>query len=183
MRTTSRDVRFASAPDGTRLAYAMNGRGPPIVRVATWLTHLELDWESPIWRHWVDRLGERYTLLRYDERGCGLSDADPGEPTVETWVSDLEAVVDAAGLDRFALLGISQGAAVGAAYAARHPERVTSLILYGGYARGRRLRDQAAEEAALVAAARAGWEADDPTFSACSSSRRGHRSRWSGTTS
>ncbi len=164
MRTTSRDVRFAFAPDSTRLAYAIHGHGSPIVRVATWLTHLELDWESPIWRHWVDRLGDHHTLLRYDERGCGLSDADPGEPTVETWVNDLEAVVDAAGIDRFALLGISQGAAVGAAYAARHPERVTGLILYGGYARGRRLRDQGAEEAALVAAARAGWAAADPTF-------------------
>lgn len=164
MRTTSRDVRFAAAPDGARLAYAIHGRGAPIVRVATWLTHLELDWESPIWRHWVDRLGERHALLRYDERGCGLSAADPGEPSVEMWVDDLAAVVDAAGLDRFALLGISQGAAIGVAYAARYPERVTDLILYGGYARGRRLRGQAAEEAALVAAIRAGWAAADPTF-------------------
>jgi pimeloyl-ACP methyl ester carboxylesterase/DNA-binding CsgD family transcriptional regulator len=164
MRTTSREVRFCIAPDGTRLAYAIHGRGPPLVRIATWLTHLELDWESPVWRHWIDRLSEHHTLLRYDERGCGLSDADPGEPTVETWVDDLEAVVDAAGLDRFALLGISQGAAIGTAYAARHPERVAELILYGGYARGRRLRDQAAEEKALVAAVRAGWATADPAF-------------------
>ena len=136
------EIRFCSAPDGARLAYAMHGRGPPLVRVATWLTHLELDWESPVWRHWLDRLGERHTVLRYDERGCGLSDAAVGELSVETWVGDLEAVVDAAGLERFALLGVSQGAAIAVAYAARHPEKVSDLVLYGGYARGRRLRGQ-----------------------------------------
>ena len=91
------EIRFCSAPDGARIAYAMHGRGPPLVRVATWLTHLELDWNSPVWRHWLDRLGERHTVLRYDERGCGLSDAAVGELSVETWVGDLEAVVDAAG--------------------------------------------------------------------------------------
>ena len=100
------EIRFCTAPDGVRLAYSMHGHGPPLVRVATWLTHLELDWESPVWRHWLDRLGERHTVVRYDERGCGLSDAEAGEPSVETWVGDLEAVVDATGLERFALLGV-----------------------------------------------------------------------------
>jgi pimeloyl-ACP methyl ester carboxylesterase/predicted DNA-binding protein (UPF0251 family) len=142
----------------------MHGRGPPLVRVATWLTHLELDWESPVWRHWLDRLGERHTVVRYDERGCGLSDAEVGEPSVETWVGDLEAVVDAAGLDRFALLGVSQGAAIAVAYAARHPERISDLVLYGGYARGRRRRGQREQEEALVAAIRAGWTTEDPAF-------------------
>ncbi|HEY6576433.1 MAG TPA: alpha/beta fold hydrolase [Mycobacterium sp.] len=158
------EIRFCTAPDGVRLAYSMHGRGPPLVRVATWLTHLELDWESPVWRHWLDRLGERHTVVRYDERGCGLSDAEVGEPSVETWVGDLEAVVDAAGLERFALLGVSQGAAIAVAYAARHPERISDLVLYGGYARGRRLRGQREQEEALVAAIRAGWTTEDPAF-------------------
>lgn len=158
------EIRFCAAADGIQLAYALHGRGPPLVRVATWLTHLELDWQSPVWRHWLDRLGERHTLLRYDERGCGLSGGEVGDPSVDTWVGDLEAVVDAAGLERFALLGISQGAAIAVAFAARHPERVGDLVLYGGYARGRRLRGQAQQEEALLASIRAGWATDEPTF-------------------
>jgi pimeloyl-ACP methyl ester carboxylesterase/DNA-binding CsgD family transcriptional regulator len=142
----------------------MHGSGPPLVRVATWLTHLELDWRSPIWRHWLDRLGEAHTVLRYDERGCGLSEGEVGEPSVETWVADLESVVDAAGVERFVLLGLSQGAAIAVAYAARHPQRVSNLVLYGGYARGRRLRGQRDQEEALVASIRAGWTTDDPAF-------------------
>jgi pimeloyl-ACP methyl ester carboxylesterase/DNA-binding CsgD family transcriptional regulator len=103
-------------------------------------------------------------VVRYDERGCGLSDSEIGDPAVESWVGDLEAVVDAAGLSRFSLLGISQGAAIAVAYAARHPERIADLVLYGGYARGRRLRGQQAQEEALTAAIRAGWTTPDPTF-------------------
>jgi pimeloyl-ACP methyl ester carboxylesterase/DNA-binding CsgD family transcriptional regulator len=158
------EVRFCTAPDGVSLAYATHGRGPPLVRVATWLTHLDFDWASPIWRHWLDALGRRHTVVRYDERGCGLSDSDVGELSVETWVGDLEAVVDAAGLDRFTLLGISQGAAIAVAYAAEHPERVADLVLYGGFARGRRHRGQRVQEDAMVAAIRAGWTTDDPSF-------------------
>jgi pimeloyl-ACP methyl ester carboxylesterase/DNA-binding CsgD family transcriptional regulator len=150
--------------DGVRLAYAVHGTGSPLVRVATWLTHLELDWESPLWRHWLDRLGERHAIVRYDERGCGLSDASIGDPSLETWVGDLETVIDAVGLERFALLGVSQGAAVAVAYAVRHPERVSDLVLYGGYARGRRFRGQNDEEDALLAAIRAGWTAPNPAF-------------------
>jgi pimeloyl-ACP methyl ester carboxylesterase/DNA-binding CsgD family transcriptional regulator len=157
-------VRFCTATDGVRLAYAVHGSGSPLVRVATWLTHLELDWTSPLWRHWLDRLGERHTVARYDERGCGLSDASVGDPSVETWVGDLETVVDAVGLERFAVLGVSQGAAVAVAYAVRHPDRVSDLVLYGGYARGRRFRGQGDEEAALLAAIRAGWTAPNPAF-------------------
>jgi pimeloyl-ACP methyl ester carboxylesterase len=142
----------------------MHGHGPPLVRVATWLTHLEFDWESPVWRHWLDRLGERNTLVRYDERGCGLSDAGDSALSVDVWVSDLEAVVDAAGLDRFALLGISQGAAIAVEYAARHTQRVSDLVIYGGYARGRRVRGRGEQEEALVAAIRAGWTSEDPAF-------------------
>jgi pimeloyl-ACP methyl ester carboxylesterase/DNA-binding CsgD family transcriptional regulator len=160
----TQEVRFCTSADGIRIAYAIHGKGPPLVRVATWLTHLHFDWESPIWRHWLEALGERHTVVRYDERGCGLSGRDVGEPSVDAWVGDLEAVVDAAGLDRFALLGISQGAAVAVSYAAAHPERVTDVVLYGGFARGRRLRGQRIEEDVLIAAIRAGWERDDPTF-------------------
>ena len=157
-------MRFCSATDGVRLAYAVHGSGSPLVRVATWLSHLELDWDSPVWRHWLVALGEQHTFVRYDERGCGLSDAELGDLSVETWVGDLETVVDAVGLERFALLGVSQGAAIAVAYAARHPDRVSDLVLYGGYARGRRFRGQADDEDAIVAAIRAGWTAPNPAF-------------------
>jgi pimeloyl-ACP methyl ester carboxylesterase/DNA-binding CsgD family transcriptional regulator len=158
------EVRFCTAPDGVRLAYAVHGRGPPLVRVATWLTHLALDWESPVWRHWLEGLGQRHTVVRYDERGCGLSDARVGEPSLETWVADLETVVEASSFERFVLLGISQGAAIAVAYAALHPERVSDLVLYGGYTRGRKLRGELAEEQGLIAAIRAGWSAPNPAF-------------------
>lgn len=158
------EIRFCTSADGARLAYAMHGSGPPLVRVATWLTHLESDWDSPVWHHWLASLGETHTVLRYDERGCGLSDPGLGGLSVDTWVADLEAVIDAAGLERFDLLGVSQGAAIAVAYAARHRQRVAHLVLYGGYARGRRLRGQDEQEDALVAAIRAGWTTDDPAF-------------------
>jgi pimeloyl-ACP methyl ester carboxylesterase/DNA-binding CsgD family transcriptional regulator len=159
-------IRFCTAPDGAQLAYAVHGSGPPIVRAATWLTHLEYDWESPVWRHWLEQLGQGHTLIRYDERGCGLSDHELGELSMDTWVSDLETVVTAAGLDRFSLLGVSQGAPVALVYAARHPERLTHLVIYGGYARGRKFRDPGGrrQEDALLSAIRAGWEDPDPTF-------------------
>jgi pimeloyl-ACP methyl ester carboxylesterase len=160
----NQEVRFCTAPDGVSLAYAVHGTGPPLVRVATWLTHLDYDWASPVWSHWLATLGERHTVVRYDERGCGLSDPDPGDPSLEAWVADLEAVVDAAGLDRFALLGVSQGAAIAVAYAVRHPERVSDVVLYGGFARGRRLRGQREQDDAVIASIRAGWTREDPTY-------------------
>jgi len=157
-------VRFCTARDGLRLAYAVHGSGPPLVRVATWLSHLELEWESPVWRHWLRQLGDRHTVVRYDERGCGLSDTNIGDPSVDVWVGDLETVVDAVGLERFALLGVSQAAAIAVAYAARHPDRVSRMVLYGGYARGRRFRGEDSEEEAIVAAIRAGWTLPNPAF-------------------
>jgi pimeloyl-ACP methyl ester carboxylesterase/DNA-binding CsgD family transcriptional regulator len=162
----AQQVRFCTAADGVGLAYAVHGQGPPIVRAATWLTHLDFDWESPVWRHWLAELGAAHTLVRYDERGCGLSDHELGELGVDTWVGDLETVVDAAGVDRFTLLGVSQGAAVALVYAARHPERVSRLILYGGYARGRMWRGSkaAAQAEAMASAIRAGWTDANPTF-------------------
>jgi pimeloyl-ACP methyl ester carboxylesterase/DNA-binding CsgD family transcriptional regulator len=159
-------VRFCTAGDGVRLAYAVHGSGPPIVRAATWLTHLDFDWESPVWRHWLAELGAGHTLVRYDERGCGLSDREAGDLSLDTWVADLETVVAAAGVDRFALLGVSQGAAVAVAYATRHPDRLTHLVLYGAYARGRMWRGAAERRhgEAMIAAIRAGWTTADPTF-------------------
>ncbi len=132
------------------------------------MTHLEFDWESPVWRHWLEQLGRGHTLVRYDERGCGLSDREVADLSLEAWVSDLETVVDAAELDRFALLGISQGGAIALAYAVRHPERVTKLVLYGAYARGRMKRDlssHAREEAEmLLSLIRVGWGRANPAF-------------------
>jgi pimeloyl-ACP methyl ester carboxylesterase/DNA-binding CsgD family transcriptional regulator len=131
------DLRFCTSFDGTRLAYASTGSGPPLLKSANWLSHIEFDWSSPIWRHWLVGLSRHHTLWRYDERGCGLSDRNPPEVSLEAWVRDLEAVADAAGLESFALLGLSKGVSIAIEYATRHPERVSKLILYGGYSRGR----------------------------------------------
>ena len=131
------DLRFCTSYDGTRLAYASVGSGPPLVKASNWLSHVEYDWSSPIWRHWIEGLSRHRTYYRYDARGCGLSDREPGEISFESWVRDLEAVVDAAKLERFPLLGISQGGSIAIEYATRHPERVSHLILYGAFARGR----------------------------------------------
>lgn len=146
-------VRFCTSSDGVRLAYAALGTGPPLVKAPNWLSHLEYEWQSPIWRHWLEGLSRHHTFVRYDTRGCGLSDRDPAEISFESWVRDLEAVVDAMKLERFPLLGISQGASIAIAYAIRHPERVSHLILYGGFARGRLKRgggQEAIDEAMLI---------------------------------
>ncbi len=162
------EVRFCSASDGTRLAYAVHGRGAPLVRTATWLTHLEFDWQSPVWRHWLEGLADGHMVLRYDERGCGLSDRDVEDVSLETRVGDLEAVIDAAGIERFALLGISQGGPLAVAFAARHPERVSHLVLFGSFARGRLERDPSPsdrEQAQLMTSLiRMGWGQGLPAF-------------------
>jgi pimeloyl-ACP methyl ester carboxylesterase/DNA-binding winged helix-turn-helix (wHTH) protein len=161
-------IRFCTARDGTRLAYATIGSGPPLVKVANWLSHLDYDWESPVWRHWLVELSRRFQLVRYDERGCGLSDWDIIRFCFEDWVEDLENVVDALGLDRFPLLGISQGGPVAIAYAVRHPERVSHLVLHGSFARGRRKRARTPEELELtetrINLVRLGWGRPDPTY-------------------
>ena len=118
------EIRFCTTDGGVRLAYATVGTGPPLVRAAHWITHLDYDWHSPVWRHWLVGLARHRTLIRYDERGCGLSDHDVGEFSLDALVRDLESIVDDVGLERFPLLGVSQGGAVAVAYAARHPERV-----------------------------------------------------------
>jgi pimeloyl-ACP methyl ester carboxylesterase len=119
-----------------RLAYGTSGKGPPIVKTGNWFTHLEFEWQSPVWRHMLEGLSERRTLIRYDMRGVGLSDRDPSTVSFESYVTDLSTVVDAAGHARFPLFGISQGGAPSITYAVRHPERVSHLILFGAYARG-----------------------------------------------
>lgn len=162
------ELRYCLSPDAVCVAYAVAGAGPPLVKAANWLTHLALEWDSPIWGHWLHALAERRTLIRYDERGCGLSDWDVPDFSFDAWVDDLELVVDAAGVDRFPLLGISQGGAVAIAYAVRHPERVERLILVDAYARGRLVRAATADaldEAMLdLDIARIGWRRDDHTF-------------------
>ena len=164
----AQEIRFCTAGDGIRLAYAVSGAGPPLVKAANWLSHLAYDWESPVWRHWLTELSCRFRLVRYDERGCGLSDWDIARFSFEDWVDDLEAVVDAAGLDRFPLLGISQGGPVAIAYAVRHPERVTHLVLLGSFAQGRRKSARTPDELALAEAhieiVRLGWGRPDPTY-------------------
>jgi pimeloyl-ACP methyl ester carboxylesterase/DNA-binding winged helix-turn-helix (wHTH) protein len=162
------EIRFCTASDGVRLAYATMGDGPPLVKVANWLSHLDYDWESPVWRHWLIELSRRFTLVRYDERGCGLSDWDLPQFSFEEWVDDLETVVDAAGLDRFPLLGISQGGPVAIAYAVRHPERVSHLVVFGSYVQGLRKRAKGQDELELVEAyidvIRLGWGRPDRTY-------------------
>ena len=162
------EIRFCTTSDGTRLAYATSGAGPPLVKAANWLSHLDYDWESLVWRHWLAELSRRFRLIRYDERGCGLSDWDIAPFSFDDWVEDLETVVDAAGLDRFPLLGISQGGPVAIAYAVRHPERVTHLVLLGSFAQGRRKRARTSAELELAEAhieiVRLGWGRPDPLY-------------------
>jgi len=162
------DIHFCMTRDGVQLAYARMGSGPPLVKTGNWMTHLEFDLESPIWRHLYRGLSRDHTLIRYDARGNGLSDRNVEEVSFDTFVSDLESVVDAAGLERFDLFGISQGCAVSIAYAARHPERVSRLALLGGFVLGsaRRARSEAEKEqvAAMVTLVRHGWGHENPAF-------------------
>jgi len=161
----NQEIRFCTAGDGARLAYATSGSGPPLVRAPHWFTHLEHDWNNPAMRPWVAGLSSRYSLLRFDQRGTGLSDREVPIPSWESHVRDLECVADAAQFDRFALLGVSQGAAFAIAYAARHPERVSHLVICGGYARGRETRGlPAVEMDTLIKLIELGWGRDDPSF-------------------
>lgn len=161
-------IHFCTASDGVRIAYARHGRGVPIVKVANWITHVEFDWQSPLWRHWWEELGRTHEVVRYDIRGCGLSDRNPETLSFDVFVEDLETVIDSAGLEKFSLLGISQGGATAIDYAVRHPERVTHLILYGAYARGRMRRDLTAEQEEeselLQSIVRIGWGQSNPEF-------------------
>ncbi len=168
MKKATQRIRYVRSADGVRLAWAEAGAGPVLVKAANWLTHLEYEWDSPLWRHWIHFLSDHFRLVRYDERGCGMTDPNVGDLSLERWVEDLEAVVDAADLhEPFALLGISQGGPICVAYAARHPERVSQLVLYGAYARGVYRRGDPDREnfyRAMIDLVRLEWGSDNPTF-------------------
>jgi pimeloyl-ACP methyl ester carboxylesterase/DNA-binding CsgD family transcriptional regulator len=170
MALSQQTVRFVTTQDQVRLAWAQCGAAaaPAMVKAANWISHLEYDWESPVWRHWVRFLSEHFRLLRYDERGCGLSQQDVENLDTGNWLPDLEAVVDAArSVEPFVLLGISQGACASIAYAVKHPEKVSHLVLYGGYVRGWALRenpDHVREYSALVDFAELAWGRPDPLY-------------------
>jgi pimeloyl-ACP methyl ester carboxylesterase/DNA-binding CsgD family transcriptional regulator len=161
-------VRYLRTPDGVQLAWAEVGSGPTLVKAANWLSHLEFDWDSPAWRHWIRFFAEHFRYIRYDERGCGMTDWNVGDVSFPRWIEDLESVMDAAGVtEPCPLLGISQGAAVCIAYAARHPERVSHLVLYGGYAKGWTHRTNVPgrkEYEAIIELIRTGWGKENPAF-------------------
>lgn len=160
-------IHFCTAKDGARIAYASVGEGMPIIKAANWLSHLEYDWDAPVWSPLFRRLATDHHFVRYDERGNGLSDWDVDEISFDSFVADLESVVDSSGLRRFALLGISQGAAVSIAYAVKYPERVSHLILFGGYAAGWRINaDEVTtrEREAVITLTAAGWGQDNPAY-------------------
>jgi pimeloyl-ACP methyl ester carboxylesterase/DNA-binding winged helix-turn-helix (wHTH) protein len=165
--TLRQEIQFCVARDGARIAYASVGSGPPLLKTANWLSHLEYDWQSPIWTHLLQALAAKHRLIRYDARGNGLSDWEIDDISFDAFVQDLESVVAATGLERFSLLGISQGCAISIAYAVRHPERVARLVLYGGFARGKRRRGSAqdVEQAdAILTLMRQGWGRENPAF-------------------
>ena len=164
--TVNQEIRFSRSPDGTRIAYAVHGSGPPLVVASCWLSHLQYDWQSPIWRHFLDELGAIATVIRYDERGFGLSDWDVTDFSIGARQADLETVVEAVGLDRFALLGMSGGSAVALAYAIEHPERLTRLILYGTVCGEPvvRVGEELEVEETFRSMIRVGWAKDDPVF-------------------
>ena len=161
------NVKFCHSSDGVNIAYARVGRGLPIIKAGNWLNHLEYDWESPVWSHLLRWLASNWELIRYDARGNGLSDWNAEDISFEAFVRDLEAVVEASGVDKCVLFGASQGCAVCIAYAVKHPERVSKLVLYGGFARGRLVRGTPEEKArteAMLTLMRTGWGQENPAF-------------------
>ncbi|PJI84421.1 pimeloyl-ACP methyl ester carboxylesterase [Yoonia maricola] len=166
-RNHEQTIRYCTTADRIRIAYASTGDGPPLVKAANWLNHLELDWDSPIWGDTFRTLSNNHTLIRYDERGNGLSDWNVRQLDFTAFVDDLEAVVDSLGIERFPLLGLSQGCAVSIAYAVRHPERVSALVLVGGYAAGWRhamTPAQLEQREAVLTLTRHGWGTSNPAY-------------------
>ena len=168
MKPIRQRVRYVTASDGTRLAWADAGEGTLVVKAANWLTHLEYEWESPVWKHWIQFFSSNFRFARYDERGCGMSEWRSGGLSIDQWADDLGRVIDAAQPDGpVTLLGISQGAATCIRYATRHPERVARMIFYGGYARGvmrRGTPDAEAQFKAMIELARVAWGKPNPAF-------------------
>jgi pimeloyl-ACP methyl ester carboxylesterase/DNA-binding CsgD family transcriptional regulator len=167
-RLNSAQVRFCTTRDEVQIAYASRGRGPVMVKTPNWMNHVELDVHSKVWSAWIERFEQDRTLVRYDARGCGLSDRTPRQMSFETNQLDLEAVVEAAGLHRFILYGASQGAAIAIEYAARHPDRVSHLVLCGAYLQGAWTRPAPAavreEAAALLKLVELGWGRENSAF-------------------
>jgi pimeloyl-ACP methyl ester carboxylesterase/DNA-binding CsgD family transcriptional regulator len=161
-------IRFLRTSDGIQLAWAEAGSGPPLVKAANWITHLQLEWESPVWQHWMRFFSSHFHFIRYDERGCGMTDWNIENLSLARWTDDLEEVIGAAVPEGpVALLGISQGAAACVSYAVRHPERVSRMVLYGAYSLGYNHRgssDAAREYRAIVEAVRVGWGKENPAF-------------------
>src|SRR5262245_36505447 len=168
VKKATQRIRYVRTQDGVQLAWAEAGAGPVLIKAANWLTHLDYDWESPVWRHWIRFFSDHFHFVRHDERGCGMTDWNVSDLSFERWIEDLEAVVAAADpQEPFALLGISQGAATCVAYAGKRPERVSNLVLYGAYARGVFRRGDPDKERlyrALIEMARLGWWKDNPAF-------------------
>lgn len=163
-----RHVRFLRSFDGAEIAYAVAGSGPPVVLLPSWLTHLEYQWRSVAWQPWLEALSSRYTLIRYDPRGCGLSDRNIDDFSFEAWVRDFGCLVDALSLDRFSLIGTCQGGAVAIAYAGREPDRISNLVLYGTYARGRNRRStiplEPEKAKVMLEMLELGWGQEDHAF-------------------
>jgi pimeloyl-ACP methyl ester carboxylesterase/DNA-binding CsgD family transcriptional regulator len=158
-------IRFVTASDGVRIASASMGSGYPLVKAPNWLSHVGMDGDSPVWRHWWAEFARDHRFIRLDQRGCGLSDRSVGDVSFARWVGDLESVVDAHDLQRFDLVGMSQGGAVAVDYAARHPGRVRRLVIIGGYLRGWAKRDEGQDEhRALLTLIKAGWGSDNPAY-------------------
>lgn len=168
MKKATQRIRYLRTTDGVQVAWADAGTGPMLIKAANWMTHLEYEWESPVWRHWIHFFSDHFRFIRHDERGCGMTDWNVGDLSFARWVEDLEALVDVVDPpEPFALLGISQGAATCIAYAVKHPERVSRLVLYGGYARGTYERgdpDKARLYRAMIDMTQLGWGKDNPAF-------------------
>ena len=168
IKKATQRIRYVRTADGVQLAWAEAGAGTTLIKAANWMTHLEYEWESPVWRHWIRFFSDHFRFIRHDERGCGMTDWNVGDVSFARWVEDLETVVDVVDpQEPFVLLGISQGAATCIAYAVRHPERVSHLLLYGAYARGTFRRGDADKERlyrALIELTRLGWGKDNPVF-------------------
>ena len=168
MKKATQRIRYLRTADGVQLAWAEAGTGPTLIKAANWMTHLEYEWESPVWRHWIRFFSDHFRFIRHDERGCGMTDWNVGDLSFARWVEDLEALIEVANPpEPFALLGISQGAATCIAYTVKHPERVSRLVLYGGYARGTFERGDPDKERlyrALIDMTRLGWGKDNPAF-------------------
>jgi pimeloyl-ACP methyl ester carboxylesterase/DNA-binding CsgD family transcriptional regulator len=166
--TIQQTIRYMTTRDQVRLAWASSGAGPAMVKASNWLTHLEYDWESPVLRHWVQFLSQHFSLIRYDERGCGLTQRNVESVSLDHWIDDLEDVIEVARpVQPFALIGISQGACACVEYAVRYPERVSHLILYGGYVRGwtrHKNPDHVREGKAMVELTELGWGRPDPIY-------------------